>query len=418
MTWLKITSIGEIDPKALSLMGASVKDEGAIGEFGSGLKYAIACLLRKGVKFHIFAGADEISIGTEQSTFRNAEFGIITINGQPTSITTRTGPKWEIRDAVREIYSNALDEGTCSHGLWYLPPEGTAGFTSFFIENHGEVAEMTSAWHKYFVRNEEAWIDAGSVRVLRQATPNFFRRGIWICEDRAYKPLFSYDLDQFDLPESRRVNSGSFLYRLYVVLNDISEPAYFSALIENSLTECVEWDTLKFSASKKITERLFGAFVNAGYDYIGVESRRQRYSQLPQGKILWCHENSYGVLKSSKCPSIEEGLGGNEIYLPSEWPIGLRARVDAEIAYLKTFGVDMTKFSVIFGTIKINNALALADVEKKICVIGDLCEMAEPNSIRKALIEEWTHLEHDVPDCSVPQQHVYLNLITDLMARK
>lgn len=35
----------------------------------------------------------------------------ILINGQGCSITTDIGPKWEAWMAIREIYSNAIDEG-------------------------------------------------------------------------------------------------------------------------------------------------------------------------------------------------------------------------------------------------------------------------------------------------------------------
>ena len=47
MQYLVIRNAGEIEPGALSLMGASTKDsEEHIGKFGSGFKYAIATLLR------------------------------------------------------------------------------------------------------------------------------------------------------------------------------------------------------------------------------------------------------------------------------------------------------------------------------------------------------------------------------------
>ena len=52
MKIIKITSKGEIDERAFSLLGASSKrdDNTKIGMFGSGLKYSLAYLLRKEIK--------------------------------------------------------------------------------------------------------------------------------------------------------------------------------------------------------------------------------------------------------------------------------------------------------------------------------------------------------------------------------
>ena len=41
---------GLIDVHAISIMGVSVKEDNSIGFFGTGLKYAIAVLLREGIK--------------------------------------------------------------------------------------------------------------------------------------------------------------------------------------------------------------------------------------------------------------------------------------------------------------------------------------------------------------------------------
>ena len=49
---------GLIDVHAISIMGVSVKEEGSIGYFGTGLKYAIATLLREGQKITIWRGKE------------------------------------------------------------------------------------------------------------------------------------------------------------------------------------------------------------------------------------------------------------------------------------------------------------------------------------------------------------------------
>ena len=51
--WLKIGNSGEIESGAFRLIGACTKrgDDSMIGYFGSGLKYAMAVLLREGIEF-------------------------------------------------------------------------------------------------------------------------------------------------------------------------------------------------------------------------------------------------------------------------------------------------------------------------------------------------------------------------------
>lgn len=108
-----ITNKGLIDPLAFELIGASTKrnDNNTIGFFGSGIKYAIAGLLQREIPFQIWRGKDPIDIQVQPVKMRDTEFNRIIINGNPTSLTTAMGPKWETWMLIRELYANAIDEG-------------------------------------------------------------------------------------------------------------------------------------------------------------------------------------------------------------------------------------------------------------------------------------------------------------------
>ena len=108
-----ITNEGMIDPLAFELIGASSKrsDESTIGFFGSGLKYAIAGLLRRGIDFQIWCGEEALDITTKEVTMRGQTFNRIFFNGEPTSLTTDMGPRWDKWMLIRELYANAIDEG-------------------------------------------------------------------------------------------------------------------------------------------------------------------------------------------------------------------------------------------------------------------------------------------------------------------
>lgn len=103
---------GILDINSIITFGVSVKEkESAIGFFGTGLKYAIAVLLRNGCDISIKAGEDVYDFGTEELIVRGKSFPIITMNGKPLSFTTEYGKTWELWQAARELYSNCLDEG-------------------------------------------------------------------------------------------------------------------------------------------------------------------------------------------------------------------------------------------------------------------------------------------------------------------
>ena len=76
MKYLKISNKTEIDVRAFSLLGACTKrgDNTKIGYFGSGLKYAIATLVRMKIPFEVYSGLNKITIETKPEDFRGQIF--------------------------------------------------------------------------------------------------------------------------------------------------------------------------------------------------------------------------------------------------------------------------------------------------------------------------------------------------------
>src|ERR1700676_327969 len=98
---------GEIDAAAIRTFGVSVKEgENPIGFFGTGLKYAIAVLLRTGHQVTVTAGLDRYEFGILSETVRGKEFGFVSMNGQRLGFTTELGKVWELWAAYREIACN------------------------------------------------------------------------------------------------------------------------------------------------------------------------------------------------------------------------------------------------------------------------------------------------------------------------
>lgn len=102
---------GIIDMNVVRVMGVSVKEsDSAIGHFGTGLKFAIATLLRTGHSITIRAGSDAYVFSTRTQKIRGKDFEQVVMNDEALSFTTRLGRNWEPWQAYRELHSNTLDE--------------------------------------------------------------------------------------------------------------------------------------------------------------------------------------------------------------------------------------------------------------------------------------------------------------------
>lgn len=101
--------------EAATTMGVSVKEtDSAIGKFGTGLKYAIAGVLRLGGRLEIDVDGERYVFTARDAEVRGRTFRIVHCNEQPCGFTTDLGKHWEPWQLFRELASNTLDEG----GRW------------------------------------------------------------------------------------------------------------------------------------------------------------------------------------------------------------------------------------------------------------------------------------------------------------
>jgi len=110
-----------IDPKCWSLVGVSAKPNSTnpIGQFGTGLKYAIAICLRKKWDIKFYSKKDsvvtEYKFNVKQEDFRDSKIEVIYCNDAPLPYTTHLGSHWGDWTPIRELYSNTLDENGKMH---------------------------------------------------------------------------------------------------------------------------------------------------------------------------------------------------------------------------------------------------------------------------------------------------------------
>ena len=133
---------GLIDLTFLHIHGLSIKDVGAIGQFGTGVKYAIAGVLRNGGKITLHRGLDTYEFDTVEREVRGqmhhrvimadlGELGDVPQIGD-LPFTTDLGKHWEPWMLFRELLSNARDEGGNYQRTGICEPQ--EGHTKFVVE--------------------------------------------------------------------------------------------------------------------------------------------------------------------------------------------------------------------------------------------------------------------------------------------
>lgn len=409
MNYLCIENPGEVDIAAFTLTGASVKQTEAIGFFGSGTKYAIATLLREGVKFHVFSGENEIRFSTKTVDFRGEAFDQIFINDEPTSFTTRTGPKWQQRDAVREFVSNALDEGCKTPVSESRNVSGAAGFTRIFLEMTDEIQFMWQHWGAYFTDQTVEVVPA------LNASGSLFRRGVWISDDTDKELLFNYNFREISLPESRKIATASAVYVMAEAMAKGGVEVW-AHLLANHEVNALEWRALDISAWR-VSWTAFASYFHQNYDCVGALSQRNKLKFKRPLRILWVSDSRYATLTQinlTAASALAEEVLPYEIALPS---YEQKEQLQAEITLLQRCGIEYPSNVMIkFGKLSLD-AFGLFDKKNNCVVISEKCDSSGNNLIRKVLLEEWTHAAKGVDDHTVEQQHEYLNLISSLITK-
>ena len=202
---------GEIDERLISSFGVNVKEtDSPIGYFGTGMKYALAILMRENISVEIAIGEKLLKVGTTNQSIRGRSFSFITLDGETLNFTTELGKNWKLWMAYRELYTNCMDEsGQVYTSESTYPERGTtkiivdgAAFSKLH-QNRGEYfLEGTPLFH-----NEEVQIHDG------ENTAIFFRNIRVFDLPRDSKSLFSYNLQTADLTEDRTLKSTWSAFR-------------------------------------------------------------------------------------------------------------------------------------------------------------------------------------------------------------
>lgn len=191
---------GEMNPLSWSIMGINAKlnEDSAVGFFGTGLKAALAVLMRENATVSIESCGQRYEFGTTHKEFRGKSFDIVTCNDKELGFTTELGKQWTMENAYRELVSNTMDE----QGEWGVLPDIERGDTTIYV-THKDFREAYNNHDSIFVGSRVPIAENDLLRIYKGSGMIFYR-GVKVghLEDA----MFHYEvLDAVKLTEDRTI---------------------------------------------------------------------------------------------------------------------------------------------------------------------------------------------------------------------
>ena len=201
MNTVSFQNKGLIDKVAIRTFGISAKDcDDPIGFFGTGLKYAIAILLRNDCSITIYRGHEAIEFTTVRQTVRGKKFDVVCMDGVEMGFTLELGKTWEMWQAFRELYCNTMDEqgDTCGNPVPLMD-----GCTTILV--HGEAFYNEYVGRDRIILASKPAFMNSQIEVHDRPSSDLFFRGVRVGQ-LEHPSIFTYNfLSGISLTEDRTV---------------------------------------------------------------------------------------------------------------------------------------------------------------------------------------------------------------------
>lgn len=198
----------------LTTMGDSCKrdDSKKIGKFDSGLKYALVILLRNKVDVKIVTNGVTYTFDTyvqrDEKTGKTKEVLEIIqdtdgeIEKIPTAFAINMGHEWKFWMAIRELYSNCLDESG-----QVLQELGESSYdTVISLTGNDLLQSVIDGWDYYFIDKKESVCDMSSISIYDnndEGHLRIYKGGILVYRDKKMKSRYIYDYPDAEIDEMR-----------------------------------------------------------------------------------------------------------------------------------------------------------------------------------------------------------------------
>ena len=305
-----IENKGLLQKESFMYLGASNKEnlKGKIGVWGTGLKYAVSYFLRNNIGLKVFSGEEEIKIRKQTVDVNGISYDEIKINNRKTGITTRLGLKWQLWQALREIVSNAIDEGDFMVAR-AVTPSKKEGCTRFYIEVNDELDDILNNSDLYFsfyrskdirnptsrdgrasfykIQNEEVTIPFHCIYIKEVPSPLIvYKKGIRVFKDDSVISVYDYEIGDIEINEERLVvNTASIAKKAWALMSTSDSKKmvkHFLEQLKGTIEESVStWDLsgLVFSTTfgavfkeNNVVSSDIAEFVEANIEHIVISS--------------------------------------------------------------------------------------------------------------------------------------------------
>jgi len=217
---------GNIELDVIRTMGVSVKDtDNPIGYFGTGLKYAIATLLRTGHIISLRTNGETIQFRTKTKEIRGKEFQMIYMDDEQLGFTTDLGRDWQVWQAYRELYANCQDEGGIISGNLINND------TVFSVEGP-DIANVHSERSKIFLHGDP-WLVADGIEIHHGKSDFLYYRGVRVHKlPKASRFTYNFTIDM-QLTEDRTLASMyDANYKLSTRLPRVPNPEFCVKVVD------------------------------------------------------------------------------------------------------------------------------------------------------------------------------------------
>lgn len=368
---------GEIDLRSITTFGVSVKEgENPIGFFGTGMKYAIAVILRTGHKITVQAGARHVRFSTEKDAVRGHDFEFITMEvdgGKPQQLgfTTQLGKQWELWMAYRELACNCKDESGTSRFSQQMP-RPQSGVTKVIVEGQ-DFEGIYADSHLYILADDPAFT-VGTTEVRRRTGRAIFYRGVKVMAQQ--KPsLYTYNLNaKIDLTEDRTVKDA------WVVGHRIGQ-AVIGAKDKKFIRDVITAD-----------ERFFESGIDYhGWGHVPSPEFLAIVSETLNERMFKINPTAIKVWEDHTRKSVEP----REVQLTKVQSQSL----ERAIKFCERLGYKVTDYPIKVTDSLGDGGLGLA-MNGTIYVAERAFEMGGGKQIASTLIEEFLHLRKGWKDCT------------------
>jgi hypothetical protein len=431
MKFLKIRNKGILDIRLVSLMGGSTKTGNSykIGQFGTGLKYSFAYLLRNNVAFYLYLGDRRVSFHTEPLTIQDTPFDVIYIDDKETSLTTNMGPDWKAWMIIRELWCNALDETDPMISVVNEEEiDAVEGYTTFYIQMITDFIQVHREWSKYFIHDRQPMFRTkdGDLAVYAANSQSlmFYKQGVLIREydistqDRKYQPVFAYDQKYAKINELREF-MGTLSQEVTKILSSITDEDtiryFYENVNENSCEATMDlnwwnewspaWSTA-LQGRKLIHPELVQQLTDKGI-------------LIDLNTVYVVPKNVYKIVTGQfkeTSAVIVTGTQGSEFI--EKFSEACQLKIDRALMLLASSGYEMTPgITYHYGYFTDDKTLARVDKLMKIVYVSNVHADRDMFDVMTMLVEENEHIKTGYADQTRAfQQHfidLYVNAITE-----